>query len=173
MKGGEMTRLIALLSAATIAAFAFAGAGSAAPTLPFNVSMTVEAGTLPGGCCSDSTTGLPTSVVVPGIGRATLTAEFGVCGVVYCFPDGSSGLSLRFVTPSGDTLLIVGNGTGSLAVPESGAGTWTVSSASTGRFAEASGAGTYTASVIVTGPSSGGPAPSELTFSLTGTITLR
>jgi len=83
-----MTRLITLLSAATIAAFAFAGAGSAAATLPFNVSMTVEAGTLPGGCCSDSTTGVPTSVVVPGIGRATLTAEFGVCGVVGCFPDG-------------------------------------------------------------------------------------
>jgi hypothetical protein len=110
-------------------------------------------------------------VVVPGIGRATLTAGLGVCGVVGCFPDGSSSLSLQFVTPSGDTLWITGTGTGTLATPESGAGTWTVSSASTGRFAGASGSGTYTASVIVTGTSSGGPAPSELTFSVTGTIT--
>jgi hypothetical protein len=168
-----MNRLITLLSAATIAAFAFAGAGSAAATLPFNVSMTVDAGTMPTGCCADSTTGLPTSVVVPGIGRATLTAVFGVCGVVGCFPDGSSLLSLQFVTPSGDTLWIIGTGTGTLATPESGAGTWSVSSASTGRFAGASGSGTYTASVIVTGTSSGGPAPSELTFSLAGTITRR
>jgi hypothetical protein len=168
-----MTRLITLLAAATIAAFAFAGVGSAAATLPFNVSMTVEAGTMPTGCCADSTTGLPTSVVVPGIGRATVTAVFGVCGVVGCFPDGFSLLSLQFVTPSGDTLWITGTGTGTLAVPESGAGTWTVSRASTGRFAGASGSGTYTASVIVTGTSSGGPAPSELTFSLIGTITLR
>ena len=168
-----MTRLVALLSAATMAALAFAGVGSAAATLPFNVSMTVEAGTLPGGCCTDSTTGVPTSVVVPGVGRATLTAEFSVCGVVYCFPDGSSSLSLRFVTPSGDILWITGFGTGTLAVPENGAGTWSVSSASTGRFAGATGAGTYTASVVVTGTSSGGPVPSELTFSLTGTIARR
>ena len=168
-----MTRLTTLVSAATLAAFAFAGAGSAAATLPFNVSMTVEAGTMPTGCCADSTSSLPTSVVVPRIGRATLTAVFGVCGVVGCFHDGSSLLSLQFVTPSGDTLWIIGTGTGTLAVPENGAGTWSVSSASTGRFAAASGAGTYTASVIVTGPSSGGPAPSELTFSLTGTITRR
>jgi hypothetical protein len=166
-----MNRLITLLSAATIAAFAFAGAGSAAATLPFSVSMTVDAGTLPSGCCTDFTTGLPTSVVVPGIGRATLTAEFGVCGVLRCFPDGYSAMSLRFVTPSGDMLLIAGTGTGTLATPESGAGTWSVSRASTGRFAGASGSGTYTASVIVTGTSSGGPAPSELTFSLAGTIT--
>jgi hypothetical protein len=168
-----MTRLITLLSAATIAAFAFAGAGSAAATLPFSVSMTVEAGTMPTGCCADSTTGLPTSIVVRGIGRATLTAGLGVCGTGGCFPNGFSLLSLQFVTPSGDTLWIIGTGTGTLATPESGAGTWTVSSASTGRFAGASGSGTYTASVIVTGTSSGGPAPSELTFSVTGTITRR
>ena len=167
-----MTRLITLLSAAAISALGFAGATSAAATLPFNVSMTVDAQTLPGGCCSTSTASVPTSVVVPGIGRATLTARLFVCGVTYCFPNGSSLLSLRFDTPSGDTLLIFGTGPGSLAVPES-AGTWSVSSASTGRFARASGAGTYTASVIVTGPGSGGPAPSELTFSLTGTITRR
>ena len=167
-----MTRLIILLSAAAISALGFAGATSAAATLPFNVSMTVDAQTLPGGCCSTSTTSVPTSVVVPGIGRATLTARLFVCGVTYCFPNGSSLLSLRFDTPSGDTLLIFGTGPGSLAVPES-AGTWSVSSASTGRFARASGAGTYTASVVMTGSSSGGPAPSELTFSLTGTITRR
>jgi hypothetical protein len=167
-----MTRLITLLSAAAISALGFAGATSAAATLPFNVSMPVDAQTLPGGCCSTSTTSVPTSVVVPGIGRATLTARLFVCGVTYCFPNGSSLLSLRFVTPSGDTFLIFGTGTGSLALPES-AGTWSVSSASTGRFAGASGAGTYTASVIVTGPGSGGPAPSELTFSLNGTITRR
>jgi hypothetical protein len=166
-------RPIALLFAAALAALAFAGAGSAAATLPFNVSTTVEAGTLATGCCADSTTGLPTSVVVPGLGRATLTAEFFVCGVVGCFPDGFSSLSLQFVTPSGDTLLVVGSGTGTLATPEHGAGTWSVSSASTGRFAGATGAGTYTASVIVTGTSTGGPAPSELTFSLVGTITRR
>jgi hypothetical protein len=164
-------RPIALLFAATVAVLAFAAAGSAAATLPFNVSMTVEAGTLPTGCCADSTTGLPTVVVVPGIGRATLTAEFFVCGVVGCFPDGFSSLSLQFATPSGDTLWIVGTGT--LATPENGAGAWSVSSASTGRFAGATGAGIYTASVIVTGTSTGGPAPSELTFSLTGTITRR
>jgi hypothetical protein len=166
-------RPIALLFAATVAVLAFAAAGSAAATLPFNVSMTVEAGTLPTGCCADSTTGLPTVVVVPGIGRATLTAEFFVCGVVGCFPDGFSSLSLQFATPSGDTLWIVGTGTGTLATPENGAGAWSVSSASTGRFAGATGAGIYTASVIVTGTSTGGPAPSELTFSLTGTITRR
>lgn len=168
-----MTRLISLLSAAIITAFACAGAGSAAATLPFNVSMTVEAGTMPTGCCADSTTGLPTAVVVPGIGRATVTAVFGVCGVVGCFPNGFSSLSLRFVTPSGDTLWIVGTGTGTIAAPENGAGTWSVSSASTGRFAGATGAGTYTATVIVTGTSTGGPAPSQLVFSLTGTITRR
>jgi hypothetical protein len=167
-----MTRLIILLSAAAISALGFAGATSAAPTLPFNVSMTVDAQTLPGGCCSTSTIGVPTSVVVPGLGRATLTARLFVCGVTYCFPNGSSLLSLRFVTPSGDTLLIFGTGPGSLALPES-AGTWTVSSASTGRFAGATGTGTYTASVVVTGTSNGGPVPSELTFSLTGSITRR
>jgi hypothetical protein len=168
-----MTRLVALLSVATVAALAFVGAGSAAATLPFDVSMTVRAGTMPAGCCTDFTFGLPTSVVVHGIGRATLTADFGVCGVLRCFPDGFSSLGLQFVTPSGDTLWIVGTGTGTLATPEHGAGTWSVSSASTGRFAGATGTGTYAASVIVTGPSTGGPAPSELTFSLTGTITRR
>ena len=165
--GGVLIGLVGLLAAGT---FVLAGIGSAASTTPLGISEIAEATTLATGCCSEVTTGSATRIVLPGIGRATVAASLDVCGVTACIPDGFSGLSVRIVTQSGDTLALEGSGTGSLGT-HSGQGAWTVSSESTGRFAGTSGTGVYT--TAVSGFGSGYPIPSVLAFSLTGTISIR
>lgn len=162
--------LIGLAGLMVAVTFVLAGIGSAASTTPLGISEIADATTLATGCCSEVTAGSATRIVLPGIGRATVTASLDVCGITACYPDGFSGLSVRIVTQSGDTLALEGSGTGSLGT-HSGQGTWTVSSESTGRFADTRGTGVYTAAV--SGFGSGYPIPSVLAFFLTGSISFR
>jgi hypothetical protein len=154
-----MTRFVAFLVAGAAAIAVAATASSAAATPPnFTLTTTVDARSAIGGCCTD-TADATMSGAFQRIGKASLTEIFSRCDASYCFPNGQdtngeNSMSMNFVTPSGDTLLLVGDGLGQTFTQSgySGSGTWTVwSPASTGRFARATGSGTYTATFTFSG----------------------
>jgi hypothetical protein len=168
-----MVRFVAVFAAA-VAALALAGAAmTAAPAHPLTVSLTVDGNFQTIGCCGVSFNGDPATVVLPGIGRATLTVGLTSSGPLNFPPNGATFLSVYITTASGDTLVIFGSAaTGTTSVPLLASGTWSVSPLSTGRFAAATGSGTW--SVILTVTESGTVVhPAEVVLALAGEITLR
>ena len=147
-------------------------ATTAAATQPanFHFSVTIDAVSTIGGCCSDTVVG-ETTAAFPRIGRATLTAGFFRCGPSYCFPNGDNFLSLTFVTPSGATLVLGGGATGGTFTAS---GTWEAfPGGSSGRFGGVTGSGTWSATFTPTGPGGpGGQTPGTLAISISGTLSL-
>jgi hypothetical protein len=154
-----------------LAALAFAGTASSATSIPVNISMTLDGLTQPAGCCVDITTTSTATVVLPKLGRVAVRASLSICGSA-CQPNGLTIFAVEFKAPSGDMFVLVGTmDRGSLS-NHSGSGTWTVGTGS-GRFAEATGSGSWSAAATFVGPGSPQGTPTVLTFSLTGSITLR
>lgn len=161
-----------VLLAGVLAALAFTQTASSSATIPIDISMTVEALTRPAGCCSDVTNSSPTTVVLPRLGRVTLTASLSVCGASRCLPNGQTTFSVVLTAPSGDELFIGGTTSSGSLGTQSGSGTWTVGG--TGRFANATGSGTWSAATTFGAPlPDGGGTPTALTFSIAGSIKLR
>ena len=133
----------------------------------FHFSVTMDAVSTIGGCCSDTVVG-ETTAAFPRIGRATLTASFFRCGASYCFPSGENFLSLTFVTPSGATLVLGGGATGGTF---SASGTWEAfPGGSSGRFADVTGSGVWSATFTPTGPGDFNGTPGTLAISVSGSL---
>jgi hypothetical protein len=161
--------LVLLVSVLT--GLAFTGTASPSATIPIDISMTVDALTRPGGCCTDTTTSSPTTVVLPRLGRVTLSASLSVCGVTRCLPNGATNFSVSLEAPSGDTIHLFGSTDSGSLGNQSGSGTWTAGG--TGRFAQVSGSGTWSAAAAFVGPGSPAGTPTLFTFSVIGSIKLR
>jgi hypothetical protein len=161
-----MMKWFIFVIATGFAALAVAAGTSPAATTPtnFTLTTTLDGRDYLGGCCTDSIDATSTGAF-PRIGRATLSATYFRCPrAYYCTqPNGDSVLSLQFVTPTGDTLTLVGYG------DDTGTGTWMVGS-STGRFAKATGSGTYSVTYSYTGPFEYPYTSVTLTVSLRGNL---
>jgi hypothetical protein len=83
------------------------GTAAAAASIRVNVSAHAGAFTSDIGCCVESTISDPFTVVLPGLGRLTAVADLDVCGDS-CFPNGSTGFSIQFTSPSGGTFVLIG-----------------------------------------------------------------
>ena len=152
--------------AASIVTLSLASATGAAarvaapPAATFNATIAAPSVVILG-CCHTSIGLAPTEVVIPRIGRATVTGSLRWCGSSQFSPCPETAgwtLSLVFTTPSGDTLTL--GGYSPTAFP------WAVVDG-TGRFAESSGSGQYTFNVTV------GEDGSVTTITLSGTFRLR
>ena len=159
-RSAYLAGLVASILTLSLASATATAAPVAAPAATFNATI-VAPSLVFLGCCHQSIVLAPTEVVVPRVGRVTVTGGLRWCGssIFSPCPDRAGWtLSLVFTTPSGDTLTL--GGYDRTAFP------WDVLGG-TGRFAEASGSGQYTFNVAFSEQSI------VTTIKLSGTLRLR
>ena len=169
-----------ILVACLVACLAASGTAASGTGIPVGVSATLDSFTADVGCCVESTTSGPFTVVVPGIGRLTAVADLDVCGSS-CEPNGQTIFSIQLIAPSRGMFVLIGSADSGDLSDLSGSGTWSVLRtgpfAPTGRFANIAGSGTWSAAVTLLGPhvDPNGPPGTDsiLTLSVAGTLTLR
>jgi len=117
------------------------------------------------GCCNDASFGSITTTV-PRLGKVDVSVDYAACGVVACRPDGENQLQVILTTRSGDTLTIVGTGTGGLG---KGSGSWKITDGS-GRLAKWTGSGEWTVGVTYLSFATGEGQAARLNLSLQGLL---